>query len=408
MSNDEKRDPLFRRKHKGLSDDGGRFASKEQDEPTNANLSDVLSPEQSRKMMDLSLTVARRRFRGLNGYSKEDIEDVAAASMLSFLRAVQNRPALMNENPEGYLTTTVAHAFTAATNPVSKSARGGMAELARQSAEIEQNIGRSLTTAERNALAEKIRDEWADDRTRPPEGFHTLRYRNEMIATDFSERGSENLNPMFGGSYGNPEDIAINPDYGMWQGLLLSASEKSAASESIFRYNAFAEQEGLPLVEPASITHRQRVKAVENLKKGAAAANNLPLKAVITAEMRRDEFVRRLKDYATTNNQDHADDLFRAWDTATGKYEGRTYWTDEHGTTLVDENGKDKLRSGGTAITKPMPDSERKKIARALLQRPPAEAYEFWMSALKMADSDNKVRLEDAVKFLVRPSKSGK
>ncbi|MFS0884967.1 hypothetical protein [Aeromicrobium sp. 179-A 4D2 NHS] len=323
---------------------------------------DMISNEDIRALLNVATNHAKRRFVALGKPDPQAAEDIAQQAIEKFLGQVANRPALMHENPKGYITTTVTHMVSAETSPVSKAARAGFVALSKVVSEEAQRKGADLTREEYETLAQKVLDEWPADRPKPPKDF--WKQTRQTFLTDWTEYEAADLTPAFGQqSYtAAPDDSDIG--MGQWSKALLEVSGNSADT-TLIKYNAFAEHFGIAPVVPASIVRRTEVvvrKAVnahicevggfDNIKQASDAEASEGLATI-------------LQDVADGKDHPVADAVFMPWNRASSA--------------AVDRQSIKSV---------PLPAEERREVAKALLKHP-EQAYPLWRSALLMADKTN-------------------
>lgn len=139
---------------------GGQFAQRENPEP-DFDLDDIQE-----------IVVNAKQFGSMLAWRYGvDADDLTQESLLSFVSAVRKNGRGNIANPGGYIATSARRAAVMAVYGSDGATRSALVVLRDRRAEIAQSIGRDLTQAEIEELAEEIRTSAPAGR-RPREGFH--------------------------------------------------------------------------------------------------------------------------------------------------------------------------------------------------------------------------------------------
>lgn len=350
----------------------GSFSAFEADEPVFHSL----TASDMQRYLDLATTQARRRLARIGRASEQHlVEDVAQTAVVQFLDAIDKRPPLAFENTDAYLNQIVSNTVSAETSPVSKAARSGLVVLTEKAEAMERELNRKLTRLEYEALGKKIWDEWPADKPKPPKNFYEPQYLRQVQSTDldtFVEVAS--MEDVFGNGSHTHDPSSYEETMGQWSKILLNESQTtSAASERLFRYNAFAEQMNLPLVIPPSITRNGEITARREINKVICDLAGIDdIKDATDAQMAAGVHS-VFKAVAEGNIHPAEDALFLPWSRPIGP---------------KGENG--------SIPTEPLDTDGRIAIAEEMVKYP-QQSYALWKSALSMADATNYDRVLKAI-----------
>lgn len=324
-----------------------------------------LSDEDIRNYMNVAVKHAKRRFVQAGKPDPHAAQDVAQSAILEFLAQVEKRPALLDENPEGYITTTVRHMVSAETSEVSKSARSGWVQFNKIAEQERQRLGRSLTTAEEDKIGEQVLQNWVGD-NKPPEKF--WKKTRGITPADLSEWEHANLTPAFGDqSYGRAPD-QFHTEMGDWS-RTIAELHKDVNAVSLIKFNAFAEHYNITPVLLNSNTRRTELETRRAVEAFICERGGFDKFSEVTDEEASEGLSVILKDYLDGKDNPLIEDVFRPWNRETNRHRNR----------------KGIPKSD-------LPAKERRAVAEALLKHP-TQVYPLWKSALSLSDCTNYPRV---------------
>ena len=243
------------------NNNNGSFAEHTKSEP--ASPFDIISPDRLSSLMDLSVRASERWARARGITDRDSILEISSETTVQFLDAVKKRPDEVMKNPEGYLYRIAKNEAASASATVSKSARSGFTVFNERIDEIEQTLGRSLTRDERDAEGEAIIENWSDPKHRPPKNFWRKGATRAVVGMSYGDNDDERN--IIGSAFGNSNDILVDDQVvfedvistGRWSASLLRITDDGQTSKgNVFRYNALAEDRGVPMAVLASMTRR--------------------------------------------------------------------------------------------------------------------------------------------------------
>ncbi|MDQ2738005.1 MAG: hypothetical protein M3Y35_05150 [Actinomycetota bacterium] len=184
-----------------------------------------------------------------------DRDDIAQEALLQYLKAVRSGAAAGVQNRKAYLNGAVSNLVStrlAGRKGSRNSAdKGAFTEYNDGVAALRDELGRSLTRTEEDALADKI-VESRPARRRPTRGFH------RPIAVSSLDAGESTVEPVAGSDL-PAENFAIGSHAEHAMQALEGAGGKLAARRHA--WNALAEKLGAPLVAEGTLTSQARTKA---------------------------------------------------------------------------------------------------------------------------------------------------
>ena len=183
---------------------------------------------------------------------------------------------LTSQRSNGQIVITRPYVHTVGASVVAQAARGRLRAEDRkaigifgaQAKEMEDTIGRALTSAERDQLAAKIREEWPDPRHRPSVDFLALAqvrvlsldavagahdgHRTTTFADELSESGL--LSSTLGA-----DDLAVDPDTPA--GQVLSGARGNKTANRAEAWNIYASMSDLPPAVSKGVSPRNATAA---------------------------------------------------------------------------------------------------------------------------------------------------
>ena len=184
------------------------------------------------------------------GYDREDVAAETALRAWQELEKDRSHKAEIT-NPLGYISRTAASVVSSAANGHERAEDVRARKMFRQmSGDAEQEVGRSLTPAERASLQRKIVDEWQDNRHKPTAGCFTLGPAKFVDIEDIANLSDDQVQRHQNGGHldGTGEDD-------------MSTKDRRVLKRE--GWNTLAELSNLPIVANGSLTWR-RTKAIRS------------------------------------------------------------------------------------------------------------------------------------------------
>lgn len=218
-----------------------------------------------RQQMDQALASARHWARSYDLSAKQgtvvDADDVAQEAMVAVLMATR---AGKRTDAKGYAHVSARKIVANAASDITRHEdRKATAMFLERAESLSAELGRTLTTEERNQIAADIREGWHDPRHRPTVDFHTNRRRFTSLdatlgSTDSDERAGDALATAYGLTT-SIEDATTVESEGVYGARAMDALEPETREIHTARrlaWNALAEASEVPLVEEGSLGHR--------------------------------------------------------------------------------------------------------------------------------------------------------
>lgn len=264
MSNDNASSAGMNRVPKGIRT-GGQFAATAHAEPTlslaTQRLNELTSAEEVMEISYSSTKVWRRRYNQAEKSLVKDEDDIAQETMLQFLEAM-NRGNKVTDYKQ-WLTSTAANQTVRATETVFRAEdRRAYVIFEKHREEIEAKIGRPMTQREKSALEQKVRDDWHDPRHKPSKDFMIARTFDRSLDAPHGVDGG--VESTLGATLVNPETSGHYIEPGSYMDRAHHAMEETGAAHKAemkrLAWNAIAENTGVPMSNPGSLSQRQVTK----------------------------------------------------------------------------------------------------------------------------------------------------
>jgi uncharacterized protein YbaA (DUF1428 family) len=246
----------LREKHKGTSTFGGRYASHDRTESSvslRPDLAEATSEEplNGAEALSVARVLARHALRR-SKLGSHLVDDIAQDSLTSVINS-RTRGTVGALTP-GLIANATRQAVShhlSTINGVRHEEFKARQKLDGQVDDLSQELGRGLTDAEIDVMAERIRDTWHDPRHKPAVGF-----QKKFTEVDLDGEGSEAYDmvaPQFR-SAGGERSHRLADD------IESGAVDKTQARRGA--WNAIAGDLGLPEVTAGSITESRARKYV--------------------------------------------------------------------------------------------------------------------------------------------------
>ena len=225
-----------------------------------------LTPEQFQEHIEdlygyLQAQSSRSVWRSTFGHTwtGEDAAQDAVVEMLDRARRNGNIAAVNHGYARGYMGGLVTRAIQARREgrdpqehlKVNSANMKAFDIFSKRVDEIESELGRSLGTSERDAIATQVRQEWHDPRHRPTIGFHRPMYADSTDAEGFNQAT---------GATGSAEqdyfDSLAGDDQGEDTRRVLEAPRGGAGVRK-HGWNALCETRGIPKAPQGVLSNRQ-------------------------------------------------------------------------------------------------------------------------------------------------------
>lgn len=217
---------------------GGQFASKIHAEPAPL---DFVTDEDAAMLLDQAKKSARFGTALHSGGRHEDAEDAAMESVLTYLAAAANRGG-HSTNPRGYVHAGARSHAARLLDGRTPRETAATAKWRRAVAAKQTELGRRITVAEEDAIAEEVRLS-LDAKNRPRAGYHR-----------FAREASLNAHMEAYGDHGVPSTShESDPDFadGSLGDRILSGGDNARTKKALL-YPALAQYRNAPM--PASET----------------------------------------------------------------------------------------------------------------------------------------------------------
>lgn len=264
MSNDTASSAGTKRVQKGIPT-GGQFAATLHAEPTLSlaaeRLGEFTDAEEFVAIAYSSAETWSRRYDLDRKTIINSKEDVAQETMLRTLEAL-NRGNKINDFRQ-FVTSTAANVTVRATETVFRAEdRRAYRIFEEQREAIENELGRRMTQREKDDLDQKVRDEWHDPRHKPSKDFRIARtFDRSLDAPHGADGGVEST---LGATLVNPEQSGHYIAPGSYMDRAHNAMEETGAAHKAemkrLAWNAIAEDTGIPMSNPGSLSQRQVTK----------------------------------------------------------------------------------------------------------------------------------------------------
>lgn len=264
MSNDTVTAAGKNRVPKGIPT-GGQFAATAHAEPTLSlaaqRLGEVIEPSDFVRVAYSSTEVWQRRYDQGRKSLIVDTDDIAQETMLRTLEAL-NRGNNIADIKQ-FVTSTAANVTVRSTETVFRAEdRRAYREFEAKRTAAENVLERSLTQREQDALAQQVLDEWHDPRHKPSKDFRIARTFDRSLDAPYGADGGAESN--LGATLVNPDSSGHYIKPGSYMDQAHTAMETTGAANKAemkrLAWNAFAENTGVPMSNPGSLSQRQVTK----------------------------------------------------------------------------------------------------------------------------------------------------
>lgn len=265
MSNDNASSAGTNRVPKGIPT-GGQFAATAHAEPTlslaTQRLNEFTDAEEFVAIAYSSAETWSRRYDLDRKTIINGKDDVAQETMLRTLEAL-NRGNKITDFRQ-FVTSTAANVTVRATETVFRAEdRRAYRIFEEQRTAIENEIGRPMTQREKDALDQKVRDEWHDPRHKPSKDFRIARTFDRSLDAPRGDAAG-GVESTLGATLVNPENTGHYIEPGSYMDRAHSAMEETGAAHKAemkrLAWNALAENTGVPMSNPGSLSQRQVTK----------------------------------------------------------------------------------------------------------------------------------------------------
>jgi hypothetical protein len=266
MSNDNASSAGKNRVPKGIST-GGQFAATAHAEPTLSLAAGRLEEfTDAEEFVNIAYSSAKHWQRRYNQQDKSivvDEDDIAQETMLRTLEALHRGNKITDFKQ--FVNSTGANVTVRATETVFRAEdRKAYRVYEDQRAVIENEIGRPMTPRERKALEQKVRDEWHDPRHKPSKDFMIARTFDRSLDAPHTADGGHGAETTIGSRLVNPEQSGHYIKPGSYMDRAHHAMDETGAAHKAemkrLAWNALAEDTGIPMSNPGSLSQRQVTK----------------------------------------------------------------------------------------------------------------------------------------------------
>lgn len=264
MSNDTATSIGLNRVPKGIPT-GGQFAATSHAEPSLSLAAERLDEfTDADEFVSIAYSSAEHWQRRYNQQEKSVIvgkDDIAQETILRTLEAL-NRGNKITDFKQ-FVSSTAANVTVRATETVFRAEdRKAWRIFEEQRTAIEAEIGRPMTQREKDALDQKVRDEWHDPRHKPSKDFRIARTFDRSLDAPYGADGG--VESTLGATLVNPETSGHYIKPGSYMDRAHTAMEETGAAHKAemkrLAWNAFAENTGVPMSNPGSLSQRQVTK----------------------------------------------------------------------------------------------------------------------------------------------------
>lgn len=266
MSNDTASSAGLNRVPKGIHT-GGQFAATVHAEPNLSLAAERLGEfTDAEEFVSIAYTSAEHWQRRYNQQEKSLIvskDDIAQETILRTLEAL-NRGNKITDFKQ-FVSSTAANVTVRATETVFRAEdRRAYRIFESQREAIEGEIGRPMTQREKDALETKVLDEWHDPRHKPSKDFRIARTFDRSLDAPINRGNGVDAGQSLGSMLADPESDGHVIKPGSYMDRAHTAMEETGAAHKAemkrLAWNAIAEDTGVPLSNPGSLSQRQVTK----------------------------------------------------------------------------------------------------------------------------------------------------
>lgn len=275
------------RVRKGVAE-GGQFAAEQKGEDssvvlggnafqktaTNERLAELATPEKFLAMAKDAAEYWRRHYNQANKSNTVNADDIAQETMLQVMLRLEKGADVVNFRQ---LVSSVAANVTvrATQNKFRAEDRRAYRQYTDKVEAKENELDRSLTTKEQDALAKEVLDEWHDPRHRPSKDFRVAMTVDASLDRPIAEGSEVTPGSLLAAS--NRPDQYIEPGSFMDRAFD-KHEEKGVAPKSESKrlaWNALAERNGSPLSQEGILSQRKvtEIRKAIDARGGALAAS---------------------------------------------------------------------------------------------------------------------------------------
>lgn len=227
-------------------------------------LSQFTSPEELHEQVQRATEHFVRFYDQKRKSNHIDAQDIAQATLVEVLKIIESGKPILNLQK---LAASVAANITvrATENGFRPENRRAYVLWSKKCEELQLELGRGLTQAEEDSVAEYILETWHDPRHKPTKDFRTPR----TVDASIFDLGPSAPGIEWAETIAEKDDVDryIEPDSYMDQAFneldATGSAHKAAARRLMF--NALAERTGVPMAQEGSLSQRQVTKHRTNM-----------------------------------------------------------------------------------------------------------------------------------------------
>lgn len=259
---------------------GGQFAATARTEPSTTLLDPTGASHADEAIIELSetelLAAARQSVRthafrqGVRFVGEDDMVQETIEKVLTYKRN------------NGQVVITRPYVHTVGAGIVAQAARGRLRAEDRKAigifnarvGELEEEMGRKLTSAEQDQVAAKIREDWPDPRHRPSVDFVALA-QVRVLSLDATQGSDDDEGRTLGETLSesgalattlDADDLAVDPE--SLAGQVLSGARADKARNRTDAWDIYASIGDLPRAQPQAVSRRQATAARVHVAQG--------------------------------------------------------------------------------------------------------------------------------------------
>lgn len=252
---------------------GGQFATTARTEASTVLLDPASTSHADEAILELSemelLAAARQSVRthafrqGVRFVGEEDMVQETIEKVLHYKRN------------NGQVVITRPYVHTVGAGIVAQAARGRLRAEDRKAigifnarvGQLEEEMGRKLTSAEQDTLAAKIREDWPDPRHRPSVDFVALA-QVRVLSLDATQGSDDDEGRTLAETLSesgalattlDADDLAVDPE--TLAGQVLSGERANKAQNRADAWDIYASMSNLPLAQPKAVSPRHATAA---------------------------------------------------------------------------------------------------------------------------------------------------